>query len=422
MITNRTILEIVLITWILIVALYAVHTAGGSRVHDFLGHLEYTKIIATQHRLPAPYEGWETYHPPLYYIINSLVAPKSLQSNVGSHVNYVKLLSSIFGIFVLIIIAFFLKEFIQNPFIRLLVLVFIATTPKFVMMFWSYNNDSLAVLFCFLLIFLSYKLSKNYSWQVFVLLTLVATAGLYTKYTVIFCASSIAVLAIFSLIMDLIKKRPLVKGNIFICLALVLSLLFLAPYLTLHNYHLTGKLFPSNFENQTIKVLNLTELKRGSNIILAPFLRFGDLKREWTVPWVYGDFEKRFDYWSFIFVTSVIGEYKFLVPALNIVFILLLLHLVAYVIAIKEIFRSQVTKLAGWVILLSQLCMFSFVFYCPSGGPVMDYRYISWVWIPLAVLYGSVLSNKNSFASKLLSWVMLASIVVGIYFLLVCEC
>ena len=287
------------------------------------------------------------------------------------------------------------------------------------MIFWSYNNDSLAILFCTLLIFLSYKLHKNYSWQIFVLLMFIATAGLYTKYTVIFCVVTIMAIVITASAKNFQTKRSIGKNNICIIISLALALASLCPYLILHNYHHTGKLFPSNFENRTITTLDFTQLQSGLNLILAPLLRFEDVKRSWSVPWVYED--KKPDYWSFIFVTSVIGEYKFFAPSINIVFILLWLHLITYVIAIKEIFRSQVTKLAGFSLLLSQLCMFIFVFYSPSGGCTMDYRYIAWVWIPLAVLYGSALSNKNSFPSKLLSWVMLLSILISIYFLLVCE-
>ena len=40
--------------------------------HDFEGHVHYTKLIYELKKLPHPNQGWQTYQPPLYYIINQL--------------------------------------------------------------------------------------------------------------------------------------------------------------------------------------------------------------------------------------------------------------------------------------------------------------------------------------------------------------
>jgi len=52
--------------------LYVLNTSHTERAHDVGGHLEYIRYIATHLALPPLKEGWETFHPPLYYIINAV--------------------------------------------------------------------------------------------------------------------------------------------------------------------------------------------------------------------------------------------------------------------------------------------------------------------------------------------------------------
>jgi hypothetical protein len=39
--------------------------------YDTRGHRQYMAIVAGEHRLPHPLEGWSTFHPPLYYLLGS---------------------------------------------------------------------------------------------------------------------------------------------------------------------------------------------------------------------------------------------------------------------------------------------------------------------------------------------------------------
>src|SRR3989338_386537 len=190
--SNRTVIEIVIAVWIIVAVGYLTHTPIDHRAHDISGHLEYTKIVFSELRLPHPYEGWETFQPPLYYLINSLIAPPHNILEGLYHIIYVRYLSVFYGLISILVIAWFLMKIDISPFYRMLVLLFIVTTPKFVFMFSSYNNDSLATMLSILIVGLSYKLFSDQSMRYRLLLLLVATLGPYAKYT--------ALLAILSLL------------------------------------------------------------------------------------------------------------------------------------------------------------------------------------------------------------------------------
>jgi len=59
------------------IAAWCVLLAGTSRVllittgFDAEGHLEYVELVRTTHTLPLADRGWETYHPPLYYVLQA---------------------------------------------------------------------------------------------------------------------------------------------------------------------------------------------------------------------------------------------------------------------------------------------------------------------------------------------------------------
>src|SRR3989338_1172087 len=85
---------IVSIIWLSGMFFYFRNTPYNWRVYDFDGHIQYSEILATRHKLPAPYEGWETWQPPAYYFLNSFIFPASLKSSDKLlHINCVRGLS-----------------------------------------------------------------------------------------------------------------------------------------------------------------------------------------------------------------------------------------------------------------------------------------------------------------------------------------
>lgn len=410
MISNRTVLEIVIATWLVVISLYLIYTPIGANSHDFIGHVEFTKIIATQHRLPAPYEGWEGYQPPLYYFINSFFSKKSLNSDTVVHCNYVRAISVLYGAIALLLIAWVLNDFAKDNFYKLLVLLFISTTPKFAFIFSTYNNDSLSMLLAIAVAAVSYKLHRNFSKKLALVLLLVATAALYSKLSA--GASILAVIIICCRKLFNFKNPSPVE--IRIVSILIFSVLLLLPWAFFHNYHYLQKLFPLNSQGLGQNVL----YEKGQAIkIVLPTAIFQNNEHKWDEPWVYPSphpASKRFDYWSYSFVNSVIGEFTYNSPSARFVWIVLLAHLFIYLLALKDVFKSNSSKLAGSVILLGHLSqIIYFLFSTTSCG--MDYRYVCWTWIGWAVLYTNMLSNNST---KILSKVMVLIIALHIYFMM----
>ncbi|MDD3897318.1 MAG: glycosyltransferase family 39 protein, partial [Candidatus Peribacteraceae bacterium] len=52
--------------------LYVLNTSYTERAHDVSGHLEYIRYVAMHLALPSLREGWETFHPPLYYVTGAV--------------------------------------------------------------------------------------------------------------------------------------------------------------------------------------------------------------------------------------------------------------------------------------------------------------------------------------------------------------
>ncbi len=416
-INNRTVIEIVIAIWIMVAVGYLTHTPLSDRTHDVAGHLEYTKIIFSELRLPHPNEGWETFQPPLYYLINSLIAPPHNILEALHHIIYIRYLSIFYGLISILVIAWFLMKVDISPFFRMLILLFIVTTPKFVFLFSSYNNDSLATMLGISILAVGYKLYLNWSWKFLLVLFLLSTAAIYTKLTTL---GPIAVIIGFSFFGLLVLKLPKIK-LLSIIAVLILSILSLFPWLYFHNYANTGKFFTNTNSNQ--KNLPLKTLKK---VLKIPILQWS--KNEWKEPWAYPVVyekphrsTKSYDYLSFVFVTSVIGEHYFYSPSVTLIWLVLWIHLIVGLIAIVRIFSSETVVLpATFVILLSHLIHLVHVssHNYPVWGSYSDYRYICWNVVAWAVLFGYALKTRYKLFLVTTSIIFLIAIPIHIYILL----
>lgn len=415
-------IKYILFIWIVIVYLYSQHVPIDHCGNDFWQHLEYTEIIVKQHRLPQPYEKFSTFHPPLYYIFASFISPKSLGINDFIHVNQMRIISVICGGIFLLIINWFMFFINKNPVHRLLILLFIATTPKFIFMFSTYNNDVFTILLGVLLFFIGYKLYLNWSWKLASLLVLVGTAGFYTKYNYV-----VPVGIVFSIcLINFLRRKSLLAEKRMLVL-LPFCLIFFLPWLIFHNLQYSGELLPANHDIHA--KIHMESLPSYINIVL-PTAIFQNFFEKWSDPFGHtwgGPSSKKFDYWACEFLSSINqgGEFK---VNLNIIWIMFYSHLIAYILGFKEIFKSKLTKLAGFIILLDHTYMIlrfltsmgtkPFEQYPGENASVLDYRYIGWEYLAWAILYASIISNHKTLSNKLIKVVLVVGILIQIYFLL----
>ena len=426
-ISKRTVYEIIFVTWVILAVCYLIHTPFEHRNHDLNGHLVYTNIILNEHRLPLPNEGWETFQPPLYYLINSLVNNPQSHLEFTNHIQYVRYLSVLYGGITLLIITWFLQKLNFGSLTQLLILFFLASTPKFVFVFSTYNNDSLGTLLSIAILTLSYSLFMKWTNLKALLLLILSISGAYTKYSVLLTIFFVIICSIGFYIKTR-QKRNFCFG---ISRILLVGILSLSPWVILHNYPNGGKLFPNNFKEYEIcQDFQFKDFKNLFGILLKiPEWQINhvDYSKEWEIPWVYPSWHficeptKRYDYWAFSFITSIIGEYAFHKPDVIFIWILLYIYLLVYLLGLMSMVKSGSAKLAALLILfthVSQIVSIPVFPYQPHRN--MDYRYICWNWIGWAVLYGNTLSSDKLY-SFILRGLLFIGILLQVYILMTVE-
>lgn len=423
MINNKITLTITTILYLISVFTYTSHVPIDYISHDFWQHVDYTEFIIKNHRIPKPYEGWEAFQPPLYYLINSFIAPKAFITDKMQHVKLVVALSVIYGGITLFLISKALEIVNKDPISRLLVLSLLATTPRFIFIFTTYNNDTLGLMLSVAVLTISLKLYNNWSKSFSIYLLISATAGLYTKITVSIPILSILLLCFIS---NFIKKSSSKTSNQ-IALILLLSFLIYSPWPIFHTYKHTGKLMVTN-QPAIVPKFDIDSFIKFLNIV-SPTAIFQNQPHKWDTPfshWAGGPSTKKFDYWTYQFLHSINQGCEFQKPSQTVIWIMIWCHLIIYICGILQFLRNNITKFVAFTIFIAHLSnIFNFLYtYAlrpfdeyPNANPFMEFRYIAWQWAPWMVLYSTALTNKKSVIYFLLSRTILISIFMHIYFL-----
>ena len=121
-------------SWMGLALLYILRTPYTAFTHDVYDHVYFLQILFQTHRLPPPLAGWETYNPPLYYAINWLIA-----SRLAHPFFWIRIASVCYGAIVLGLMAWVLMRLGVKAAFVALVLVFIATPPKFLFLFYPFK-------------------------------------------------------------------------------------------------------------------------------------------------------------------------------------------------------------------------------------------------------------------------------------------
>lgn len=423
--SNRTVFEIIIVAWLLIAGYYNIHTVGGCRARDVLGHIQYAEILAKEKRFPKPYEGWESWQNPLYYFIVSKIAAPEISSEMTweAMTYYGRFLSFIFGGMALCVMAWFLQLLNVKPYTQLLTVLFVAFTPKFVFIFSTFNNDGLATLCSIATIALSYKLYKGWSKKLAWVLLLVATASIYAKLTAVICIGMIFLICC----QNLLKRRPPDLNQKRIMLILVISCVLFTPWMIFHNYKYTGRFIATNIEGARDRKFTFKDFKT----LIGVLFRISELQEnppdythEFDEPWIYPAWgavppaTKRYDTFTYTFIISVIDEFHYMSPSVKVIWAVLLVQLLAHLLGLQVVLKSGLTKLAGVGILLGHIgnivtMMPSFIF---TPVPNVDFRYIAWTWMLWAYLWSKVLEEKTT-ASFVLNRLLIIGILIKIYIL-----
>jgi 4-amino-4-deoxy-L-arabinose transferase-like glycosyltransferase len=345
--------------------------------------VQFTQILYNQRRLPLPLEGWETYQPPVYYLINTLLSPQHV-----SHTFLVRTMSVFYGVCTLLLIIRLLVRFQVPPSVQMMVLSFIATTPAFLFMYTTYNNDSLATLLSVAILVTAYEwILQGQRWLIFLFGMLIA-AGVYTKLTVVFPVAALCMVLGFLGLSHQVSWERI--WPVFI--AVSLGALLLSPWLVAHNYRHTGHLTPTPADALVESRIHLS--KSAWQTVLTPP---GWSHEEWKDPYAHlweESYTKKNSYLAYLFNTSVFSEYRFEILPSVIPWTMLILHAILWIAAPLRARKSAIGRLSLGFIVLGAGCLTSLIFRAPYASH-MDFRYIAWVWLPFAMLYATCLVTTS---------------------------
>ena len=390
--------------WLLLGGLHVLRTPLGAFTHDFKDHLLYTRILTEQNRLPLPREGWETYQPPLYYMVNRVVLP------AGTHHALIgRFLSVFYGFLFLWIIQALLRRYDMPLSHQALTLSFIASTPAFVFLFTSYNNDALATVCSALAIFWSIRLLDRWNsrWALYLFFSI--TAGLYSKLSFLFTLGSLFFNALIFSVQAVRTK---------LILLVVLSPLILLPWLIGHNYRLTQRLLPVPADFPLYEAIKLPH-SWWQTVLTPPGWTPGEWKDPWAHQWD-ALHHKKNSYLAYLLSTSVFGEFSFTFLPPIIFWAIGGAHVGMLFLSLGVIRRTRHCQIAAVLILFGVL-LFPLLIRRAAYAGLMDFRYIAWLWLPAAVLWSETLvhDKKHAWVSSSSRALMASGIILQMVFLIV---
>ncbi len=379
----RAVVASALGAWALLACLLITRTPAGAFSHDFQGHVQHTRILYNQKRLAYPREGGETYQPPLYYMLNTLFLP-----NKPSHTFWVRLMSVLYGLLTLLLMVRFLSRLHISHSAQLMVLSFVATTPAFLFMFSTYNNDSLATLLSIALMMTLYEwmIQGKRPWIIgFGLLSVVA---LYTKLSVAFLLGPLcAILGVLAWFRAMRWER--VRAVFF---AVGVGVLSLGPWL-IRNYRYSGYFTPSSADFPVDDRIHLSKTP-----FRTVFTLEGWSPSEWKDPYAHlweGTHHKKNSFIAYVFTTSLFSEYTFEGFPQALPWAIALVHAILWMSALALAYRTKISRFSVGLLVLGAAALTSLIFRSAYAS-LMDFRYIAWAWLPEAVLYTTTLIPRNS--------------------------
>jgi hypothetical protein len=134
---------IVILLGLLLHIIYLNYTPYNIRTYDVMqygGHFDYIKYVATHWRLPAPNSGWETHHPPLYYISAAIIYKIATILSMDYFIA-LQVLSLVYFTIFLIVGVLILRMLCQNKWMLLTGTALLVFWPSGVIHAIRINND-----------------------------------------------------------------------------------------------------------------------------------------------------------------------------------------------------------------------------------------------------------------------------------------
>jgi hypothetical protein len=392
----------------LIRVFYFLNTPFDVRTHDVGGHLQYIEYLVNNHMIPAIHYGWQTYQPPLYYLVTAFVyklfnwAGITQTAQIWRGVQFLSLL--LFMGFLGVTLGIVKNAIGKLPFssdrddsdseprtavlasgdsrlpIGYLIFALIVFWPSGIIHSARIGNDVLFYLFYAL--GLAYLIkwrdddTKRSLYRSFLSITL----AFITK------ANALALYLIFGVVY-LIKLGSAPSKREYLAPTLVLVVILLVGFGVTFGRMVEAKLQGSK---DNFVVANASGLQ-GVTVGNGPrnYLSF-DVQSFVTEPYVnpFEDKGGRQYFWNYLFKTGLVGEFGYNSPAnrvlaivLSIAFLMMLLYTGVSVIVFHSYFKGQLVLALNVIILL--LSAIAFRISIPAACS-NDFRYI----LPFLISFG----------------------------------
>lgn len=389
----------ILVLWAVLVIPFILRTPDESYSHDYLSHLQYSQFLQEQHRFPYPGEGGEGHQPPLYYLIAS-----QLGYGTPAHARCVRLFAMVMGASMLGLLYLTLRSLGIRTLVSLVTLSFLATTPHFVFMFSSYNNDVLVIACAIALwaAFLRYVQTPSISLAI--AMGVFTLAGFFSKFSFGAAAVSVGMAALYLLWKQRWPRTVFWRYLI----PQILAILPVLLWMYFRNVKASGEWMALNKLSVAWQALPYSSLR---TILTPPGLN----NWEWMTPFAdaFLPVGKKGSMTAYAFVTSVFGEYTFRQIGDAWLWGILWLHALWGIAGLFQINRTRVTRLMGIAGAAGWLSIAFYVLTRPYGSN-MDFRHVAWVWLPLTVLQAYALDQFLQYTTRTKKGIVLGLIGLGI--------
>jgi 4-amino-4-deoxy-L-arabinose transferase-like glycosyltransferase len=242
----------VLILFILIWAVEVGGNASGIPLYigfDVEGHLAYINYLLNNGRIPLANEGWQTYQPPLYYIVsaaavsasNAIFAPQKLAYSL-------KLIPFLCGLGIILVTFYAAKTvFPESKAKQALSAVFASIVPMNIYISHYISNESLCGFMMALSVLLTLHVLKSEEKPLkksFVL-GIVLGLSLLTKYTPFILLPVIAVVLLYEFAFERRYGFLKILGSF---AAITLPIILIASWFYLRNWNHFGKIIVGNWD------------------------------------------------------------------------------------------------------------------------------------------------------------------------------
>jgi hypothetical protein len=210
-------------------------------LNNDVGHLDVIKYIVEHRALPAATASFESYQPPLYYLLATPIYA------VSGSVKWVQLLSLVFSVLTLLVIyrLLYVDKLLADPRSSRYAFLMACFLPQFVMFGLYLSNDSLAIFLGAIVVLQIVRFVATPTMQQALLLALLVSFGLLTKATFLDFLPPLFILAAFVFL----RRGHSARNALAAALALSVLAAGLGSWRFVQNYREARNPFVSNLDS-----------------------------------------------------------------------------------------------------------------------------------------------------------------------------